>query len=385
MRFDFSALPWEMLGPRPVLITLTYPGEWRLWVEDARELHKHREAFKERWRRRFGTPVGVWVTEFQQRGAPHLHLYLGLPDEVTEQEYIGLRKRTLRRKGLEQQLPSYEARRRMRAPAGPFGLWLRTTWWEVVGSELPAHHGRGVDIATVFFSDQAETTANRARVAEYFWRESGKWAQKVPPDGFGGMKFYGRWGQKQGFNPVVSMTELDERTGLELRRVLRRMMVGKLREAAAKTGRKVPRSFGRSRGRDGLTVFNVNGYVVGPRLVEWATQIAVQKAATEMTPRVLTDRRGMPRAFSEIEIVEDEALDDLVVVPDIPEWVDEPDEAWEEAHEARERAEWAQEAEADERARKAEVREFRRRQMRRASARKGPGPRRDEGGGAGDP
>jgi hypothetical protein len=28
MRFEFGALPWELLGRRPVMITLTYPREW---------------------------------------------------------------------------------------------------------------------------------------------------------------------------------------------------------------------------------------------------------------------------------------------------------------------------------------------------------------------
>ena len=89
MRFEYGALPWEMLGRRPVMITLTYPGDWDVWVGDARELHKHREALRSRWTRKFGTPIGVWVTEFQKRGAPHLHMYMALPKEVSEKEYLG--------------------------------------------------------------------------------------------------------------------------------------------------------------------------------------------------------------------------------------------------------------------------------------------------------
>jgi hypothetical protein len=72
------------------MITLTYTGDWDVWVGDARELHKHREALRSRWTRRFGTPIGVWVTEFQKRGAPHLHMYMALPDEVSDKEYLGL-------------------------------------------------------------------------------------------------------------------------------------------------------------------------------------------------------------------------------------------------------------------------------------------------------
>ena len=189
MRFDFGALPWDMLGRRPVMVTLTYPGNWDLWVPDARTFSKHREALKERWRRRYGTPIAVWIAEFQNRGAPHLHLYIGLPDAVSEAEYIDLQKRTVQRRSAERRIGAYKARAQIGAPSGEFAQWLRTAWWEIVGSGLRAHHGRGVDIAAAFYSAHAESQANRVRVAEYFWRESGKWKQKQPPEGFGGMAF----------------------------------------------------------------------------------------------------------------------------------------------------------------------------------------------------
>ena len=377
MRFEYGALPWELLGRRPVMITLTYPGNWELWVADARELHRHRENLKERWRRRLGTPIGVWVTEFQRRGAPHLHLYLGLPDEVSEKEYEGLQKRTISRKILERRVGSYEARSRLRAPSGEFATWLRTAWWEVVGSELPAHHAHGVDIATAFYSDQAEAQANRARVAEYFWRESGKWAQKQPPEGFGGLKFYGRWGQKQGFVPVVSVTEMDERVGLELRRVLRRMQLGKMRESARRSGRKLPRNAGRSRGRDGLTVFNVDGHAIGPKLLAWAEQAALNKAsrATGMEEHASGPfRRAMLRSLSEIRIDPEPTPDpDEQLDPDPPMWEDEEEAAIDAliaADEARQAAgEALHEAWLAER-----DRERGQAEMRRAAARRGPRP-----------
>ncbi len=106
MRYQFSALPWEMLGSRPVLLTLTYPANWRVCAPDARAVVKHREALKERWRRRFGPPIGAWVMEFQprrrrpepERQAPHIHIFVGLPDEVSDDEFQALRRRTLERK-----------------------------------------------------------------------------------------------------------------------------------------------------------------------------------------------------------------------------------------------------------------------------------------------
>jgi hypothetical protein len=303
MRFQFGPLPWDMLGRRPMMVTLTYPGAWQLLVPNARVLAKHREALKERWRRWYGPPIGVWVTEFQRRGAPHLHMYVGLPDEVSEEEYRGLQLRTMRRRRAERDLGKYEARRREKAPEGDFAMWLRTAWWEIVGSSQRAHHGRGVDIATAFFSSQAEAEANRARVSEYFWRESGKWAQKQPPEGFGSLAFYGRWGQKQGFDPVVDQAELDELAGLEMRRVLRRLQVGKIREEAQRTGWKPKRNAGRPRGRDGLKVFGVDGRAVGERLIPWAEAVAADKAAERAMagPRVVNRvRPELLRAWSEL-------------------------------------------------------------------------------------
>jgi hypothetical protein len=328
MRFEFGALPWELLGKRPVMITLTYPGDWDVWVPDARTLHRHREALKARWERRYGTPIGFWVTEFQKRGAPHLHIYIGLPEAVSDEEYKGLRKRTMDRKRSERDLGRYEARRQSKAPKGEFSLWLRTAWWRIVDSQLPAHHGRGVDIATSFWSDGAEEAANRVRVAEYFWRESGKWAQKRPPEGFGSLKFYGRWGQKAGFKPGVTEAEMDERTGLELRRVMRRMQQGKMRKAARRGGWKYRKRAGVSRGRDGLTVFEVDGREIGPRLLGWAQTIAAQKADGPPLTRGYVNGAGQAylRSWSEFMIAEDE--DESAPDTDVIAAFESPEDEW---------------------------------------------------------
>jgi hypothetical protein len=306
MRFEFSALPWELLGARPAMVTLTYPGDWELYVPNARELVRHREAFKERWRKKFGAPIGVWVVEFQERGAPHLHLYVGLPDAASHEDYAELQSRTMLRKRREHDVGPFEARRTTPPVAGEFGEWLRTAWWEIVGSGLPAHHKRGVDVAVAFFSDRAETSADRLKVADYFWRESGKWAQKQPPEGFGPLKFYGRWGGgDRGFNPIVSVAELHEMIGLEVRRMLRRLRRSKERQAAEKTGRRVKRTRG-PRGRDGLKVFGVDGTRLGPLLIDCAERIVVDKMSAVLVVGS-SHRHGSLwwRAASEFEIGEE--------------------------------------------------------------------------------
>ena len=282
-------------------------------------LRRHREAFKERWRKRFGPPIGVWIVEFQKRGAPHLHLYLGLPDSVTDDDYRQLQDRTMRRKRRELDVGRHKARWQTPPVSGEFGEWLRCVWWEIVGSGLPAHEKRGVDIAVAFFSEQAESEANRAKVGDYFWRESGKWKQKRPPEDFGSLKFYGRWGPKEGFNPLVSAERIDEMVFYEMRRMMRRLLVAKLREQARRTGRRVNFKAGLPRGRDGMTVFDVDGRRLGPILLACAEQNALEKAATR-TERVMPYRGG-PTWRAASELVVSESPDE----PE-PEWLHEPDE-----------------------------------------------------------
>ena len=148
--------------------------------------------------------------------------------------------------------------------------------------------------------------ANRSRVAEYLWRESGKWSQKQAPEGFGSMKFYGRWGQKQGFNPRLTEKQMNERAAMELRRVLRRMVQQRNRALATRYGRRADPRAGMPRGRDGLTVFDVDGAVWGPRLEAWANEVAADKAAAEGDVERDVYWRGWHslRAFPELRIVE---------------------------------------------------------------------------------
>ncbi|MEA3077434.1 MAG: hypothetical protein QOF60_2342 [Actinomycetota bacterium] len=284
MRYEFSALPWELLGHRPAMVTLTYPANWRACAPDARAVVRHREALKERWRRRYGSPVGVWVMEFQPRArraaeeqqAPHVHLYVGLPD-MPDAEFHGLVRRTLARKRLERDLGKYEGRRRVGPPDGEFARWLLQAWWEVVGSGDTLHRRRGVDITPAFWSEEAEAAANRVRIADYFWRESGKWGQKTPPEGFGGLAFYGRWGGRRGFEPMEGARQIEDRVFYELRRVYRRYVSGQMRQEAERQGRK-SRPYQGPRGRDGLTAFVPDAVALASRLQMWAEGEAARKA-----------------------------------------------------------------------------------------------------------
>lgn len=143
MRWTFGSLPWERLGDRAVLITLTYPGDWERWVWErggrtrAQEFERHRQVFSRAWRRHWGCLEGVWVKEFQASGRPHLHLYVGLPVQVSVAEFEALRERTIEGKELEAALGTFEGRRLSRPigqEQGPFSVWLLRTWSRVVGT-----------------------------------------------------------------------------------------------------------------------------------------------------------------------------------------------------------------------------------------------------------
>ena len=284
MRRLFASLPWELLGARPAMITLTYPGVWEAWLPDGRKWELHRRAFERRWVRRWGEPlVGVWAKEFQESGRPHLHLYVGLPEQMAAEDFNGLRERTKLRHRLERRYGRYAGRGKLPAIGGEYGgefaMWIRTAWSEVVGTQGVdrAHHARGVDVAVMFWSDEAEQKADRAQVAEYLAREASKMRQKKPPAGFVGVgRYYGVWGGKVGFRRIEEQVALDMLVGLEVESRLTRWVNWKLhvqrRGAPPKTGMTE-----RRRG-DGITAFGLGQEHVD-RLVGWSEAAAARKRA----------------------------------------------------------------------------------------------------------
>lgn len=268
MRWQFSGLAWEDIGARPAMVTLTYPRDWRVWAPSGPVVRRHVEAFKERWRRRWGSPMrGVWVREFQKRGAPHFHLYVGLPGAVSDAEYRALVGRTMRTRSLARHVGTFEARHRAGPPEGAFAEWLLAAWSGCVGSGDPLHARFGADVAPFFWGGALEGVlkgeVNWGRIADYLWRESGKWGQKQVPEGFASPgRSWGRWGVRV----VAAEGELGEAAAMELRRVLLA-----LRRKRGRVGRReLPR------GLDGLTVYGMQKEA-SVRLVEWAEATALSK------------------------------------------------------------------------------------------------------------
>lgn len=237
LRDAMSSLPWEECGPRLAMVTLTYPGgdEWRRLVPDWDTLRRHREAFKEAWRREWGTPKGMWFVEFQdRRRCPHLHLYVGLPESAVVFQRSGLG-----RDGKERW--SWD--------------WALEKWYGIVGSGDPKHRTMGVDVRECWFAG-VDGAKYVHVVGDYFWRESGKKGiQKTVPEDFGGSgRFFGMWGLK----PRLYEVEVERETWVRTRRMGRTMR----RKRARRRIRK-------SRSMDGLGVYGVDGVDVGTKLLRW--------------------------------------------------------------------------------------------------------------------
>jgi len=235
---------------RLTMVTLTYPADWRAWCPDGATLKRHLRAFRERWRRKWGAPRGTWVLEFQPRAkrapkqqyAPHFHLYVGLPEGAVLEE-----DKTDGRAVWE---------------------WARQAWWEIVGSGDRAHRFWGVHVRPCFYGESGSGPVNAKRVGDYLWRESGKLAQKIVPDGFGGMKWWDVWGMA----PIEDEQEIGQGEFVQLRRIVRRKrdeVTGVKVKPRDPDGRLVPRS--RERSLDGLSVTNLSdGMRLGAQLLEWA-------------------------------------------------------------------------------------------------------------------
>jgi len=289
-----ASLPWETVGDRLLMVTWTYPGDWRPWVPDGHVWNAHRRAMAERWRYRYGRDslMGVWQKEFQRSGRPHLHAYVGCPAGVSGEDYEGLRQRTLLRKRLERAHGVHDGRGKLppigKQYGGEFGMWLRTAWAEVVGTQgvLTAHHARGVDVTVCFWSDAVARTKDRLEVVTYLAGESAKESQKVPPSDFPHVgRYYDSWQGDGSFVPREAEYEFP----LDVTREIADRLV-RLRRWRIVSERK-------RRGLDGAGKFDerrpdtgvmVTGQVRGedfPRLVAWAEASAVRKRVRRASER----------------------------------------------------------------------------------------------------
>ena len=147
------------------MVTLTYPENF---PTDGRIVKSHLERLYARWVRHYGVPKGMWKQEFQRRGAPHFHCFVGLPQE----------EELLR-------------------------AWLLEARYGSVGSGDERHVFNGVDISRWRWGTLGE---NRSKVGEYFARHGAKgWKsyQNQLPEGYTSPgRWWGVWGASAGFVPI---------------------------------------------------------------------------------------------------------------------------------------------------------------------------------------
>lgn len=214
------SLPWEeAVGPGGIgMVTLTYPG---VFSTDGRVVKRQLERLYGRLLRRYGVPKGMWKLEFQRRGAPHFHIFMGLPED--EEVFLA---------------------------------WLLEAWYESVASGDERHRREGVDISRWRWGTLGE---NRARVGEYFARHGAKgWEsyQNELPEGYTSPgRWWGVWGGSVGFRPVEE--ELVFRSLAEYYEF--RRLVWALQE---KNRRRRPKKGGRDKG---AWTQSADGLVTGER------------------------------------------------------------------------------------------------------------------------
>ena len=193
-------------GGRVGMVTLTYPGDWLRWAPDPATVVRHRQAFDRRFERALGRkPTYLWKRESQRRGAPHIHLGGVWPLLVNGE---------------------------------PFRHWVSRIWFEIVGSDDPAHlaAGTGVDWAEGFRSSDPNRMA--AYFAGYGSAKGSKEYQNHTPEGWTNPNgSVGRhWGYI-GVNKVGAEARISRDDLIEAKRYLRAYLASQKRTTALRANR----------------------------------------------------------------------------------------------------------------------------------------------------
>lgn len=186
-----AAVDWSAVGSL-VFVTLTYHQA----PTDGRTVKRHLRAFRERWRRRFGAPVGAWKLEFQKRGAAHIHLWL-------------------RRPGIS---------------LGQLRAWISEAWGDIVG-QGEAHRRAGTTVK--------EWCGSPARYLLKYLAKGHKEYQHCVPEWF---ESVGRWWGLWNVRPQWRRVDIPVESFYRIRRVLRGLLWARARCAYARAramGRRV--------------------------------------------------------------------------------------------------------------------------------------------------
>ena len=138
----------------PVMVTLTYPGEYN---SDPSSYKAHLNAFHTRLTRRYGKVALVWKLEFQKRGAPHFHFLIYFDSSIN---IFGDGRHT----------PDCEC----------FRCWLAASWYAIVGSGDMRHYyflrsGRTVELLRSVRGIQSYVSKYVAKVVSGVEQHVGRW------------------------------------------------------------------------------------------------------------------------------------------------------------------------------------------------------------------
>ena len=163
-----------------VFITLTYPSDF---PADGPTCKRHLKMFLqrlERWHKNHGGTdesfSAFWFLEFQQRGAPHFHIFFTRPV--------------------------------------PYQIIARD-WYEIVGSKDERHLSAGTRIETI--------RGGRRGICAYAGKYAAKFEQKQVPEGFGCVgRFWGVFGNRKTLaaSIFIPVDKLDNPTVIRFRDVI---------------------------------------------------------------------------------------------------------------------------------------------------------------------
>lgn len=201
-------------------VTLTYPGDWRAYVQDGQQAKRQLRQFAHRWAYAYGWPAWVWKLEFQRRGAPHFHLWVSKPPEV---------------------------------PLEAIRVFVAEAWWEVV-HDRPIEDAPKVDQAHLLAGTAVAKVRSTLGFSSYFagYLGSKKADQEKPPEGFKP----GRWWSVP--TSLLAEAQYVEKTPEQFtreKRVLRKALVARSK---------------RWKGTQTQTLYTQDAQVLQERLGEWS-------------------------------------------------------------------------------------------------------------------
>ncbi|WP_423488473.1 rolling circle replication-associated protein [Mycobacteroides sp. PCS013] len=196
---ELDYTPLVESGRIPVMVTLTYPGDWEIVAPTGAAVKRHMVLWRKRFQREYGEPVRyIWKLEFQRRGAPHVHLWMAPP-------------RSPGKTGTS------------------FAAWLSDTWADIVDHPDHEQRSRHCQAGTAIDILSGLRACDPKRLAIYFTKHSSpnthgdKEYQHIVPSlwrepGRGPGRFWGIYGLRK----ATATAEVGVDAYLATRRIIRR-------------------------------------------------------------------------------------------------------------------------------------------------------------------